>query len=294
MTNQWVPVAEKPPEGEFVLIRFDDDTYEVASWRGDLGWWSNDNLDFNYGAADAHVTHWQRISPLVEGDALRAGGGRLIHRTWEAAVIKDELARVIYAALPNPGEEPWIGKAGDLTDVILDGHFNLVAVSEAVLKAVTPVEPSARLPPACCNPEDCQTSLQASEPDDNPTIEDMEDLQSDIARLEGEVEKEKAKVQGAYADGMRAADIMADRASQNQADEPSSPRRMEPQPKWEEAPTLDGTAWVGRYRYMRQTGPDEGEADVDIDIHCAPADMPNAEPVEIDQVWYWRPAVNRS
>lgn len=62
MTNQWVPISEGfPPEGEFVLIRFDNAIYEVAQ-HNENGWWSNDNLDFGYGAMNSRVTHWQRIA----------------------------------------------------------------------------------------------------------------------------------------------------------------------------------------------------------------------------------------
>lgn len=75
------------------------------------------------------------------------------------------------------------------------------------------------------------------------------------------------------------------------ADETTPDRRMEPQPLWEEAPSLDRGAWVGRYQCMRMNASGEGEADVDVDVHRAPADMANAEPIQINRVWYWRPVV---
>lgn len=71
----------------------------------------------------------------------------------------------------------------------------------------------------------------------------------------------------------------------------SDERPMDPQPKWQEAPSkTDYGTWVGRYQYWRTNSRGEPDVDVDVDEYNIPTDMPNAEPVERDGVWYWRTA----
>jgi hypothetical protein len=48
----WRPI-ETAPRDTYVIICFPDSQREIAQWRfngdEDLGWWSQDGLDFNYG-----------------------------------------------------------------------------------------------------------------------------------------------------------------------------------------------------------------------------------------------------
>ena len=62
---------------------------------------------------------------------------------------------------------------------------------------------------------------------------------------------------------------------------------MDPQPIWEEDPQQDSTGdWCGRFHCLAGD-PQNPEVDVDVDVHKAPADMPGAEPKEVERKWYW-------
>jgi len=63
---------------------------------------------------------------------------------------------------------------------------------------------------------------------------------------------------------------------------------MVPQPEWQEEPMKDdGGKWIGRFQYWRQNC--NGEPDVDVDVYVceAPDDMPDYEPRQIGDKWYW-------
>lgn len=65
--------------------------------------------------------------------------------------------------------------------------------------------------------------------------------------------------------------------------------KIEPKPQWEEEPIKTETPreWVGRYRYLRQGNNGEPEVDVDVDVHYAPENYPEAMPIEINGEWFW-------
>lgn len=58
----WLPIESAPKDGTPVLLLFSDGLMEVGkNSENDTGWWSNDNLDFNYGMDEP--THWRPLPP---------------------------------------------------------------------------------------------------------------------------------------------------------------------------------------------------------------------------------------
>ena len=53
-----------PPMNKPLLVCFDDGDMEVAIFKGDNGWWSNDGLDFNYGFDEP--LFWQELPDIPD------------------------------------------------------------------------------------------------------------------------------------------------------------------------------------------------------------------------------------